>query len=84
MIEAEIMSGSAKGESVFISRIPMILSDYPFQFKRMQFPMELRFAMTINKTQRQTLKIAGINVREDCFSHGPFYVACSRVSMPAN
>jgi len=40
--------------------------------------------MTINKSQGQTLKIAGIDVREDCFSHGQFYVACSRVSMPTN
>ncbi|KAL4098678.1 hypothetical protein QTP88_023229 [Uroleucon formosanum] len=31
------MTGSAKGESVFIPRIPMIPSDYPFQFTRMQF-----------------------------------------------
>lgn len=84
VVEAEIMTGSAKGESVFIPRIPMIPSDYPFQFKRMQFPIKVCFAMTINKSQGQTLKIAGIDVREDCFSHGQFYVACSRVSMPGN
>lgn len=84
LIEAQIMTGSAKGESVFIPRIPMIPSDYPFQFKRMQFPVKVCFAMTINKSQGQTLKIAGIDVREDCFSHGQFYVACSRVSMPTN
>jgi len=84
LIEAQIMTGLAKGESVFIPRIPMIPSDYPFQFKRMQFPVKVCFAMTINKSQGQTLKIAGIDVREDCFSHGQFYVACSRVSMPTN
>jgi len=61
------MTGSAKGESVFIPRIPMIPSDYPFQFKRMQFPVKICFAMTIHKSQGQTLKIAGIDVREDCF-----------------
>jgi len=84
LIEAQIMTGFAKGESVFIPRIPMIPSDYPFQFKRMQFPVKVCFAMTINKSQGQTLKIAGIDVREDCFSYGQFYVACSRVSMPTN
>ncbi|KAF0752503.1 piggyBac transposable element-derived protein 4-like [Aphis craccivora] len=40
--------------------------------------------MTINKSQGQTLKIAGIDVREYCFSHGQFYVACFKVSMPTN
>ncbi|KAL4143377.1 hypothetical protein QTP88_005714 [Uroleucon formosanum] len=79
LIEAQIMTGSAKGESVVIPRIPMIPSDYPFQFKRIQFPVKVCFAMTINKSQGQTLKIAGIEVREDCFSHGQFYVVCSRV-----
>ncbi|KAL4084701.1 hypothetical protein QTP88_027625 [Uroleucon formosanum] len=34
------MTGSAKGESVFIPRIPMIPSDYPFQFKRIQFSVK--------------------------------------------
>ncbi|KAL4098553.1 hypothetical protein QTP88_023139 [Uroleucon formosanum] len=51
LIEALIMTGSAKGKSVFIPRIPMIPSDYPFQFKRMQFPVKVCFAMTINKSQ---------------------------------
>lgn len=61
------MARSAKGESVFIPRIPMITSDYPFQFKRMQFPVKLCFVMTINKAQGQTLKIARINGREGTF-----------------
>ncbi|XP_022175138.1 uncharacterized protein LOC111037081 [Myzus persicae] len=34
--EAQIITGSAKDESVFIPRIPMTPSDYKFQFKRMQ------------------------------------------------
>jgi len=38
------------------------------------------FAMTINKSPGQTLKIAGVDLREDRISHGQFYVACSRVS----
>jgi len=84
LIEAQIMTGSAKDESVFIPRIPIIPSDYPFQFKRMQFPVKVCFAMTINKSQGQTLKTVGIDLREDCFTHGQFYVACSRVSTPTS
>ena len=40
--------------------------------------------MTINKSQGQTLRHAGIWLRGDVFSHGQLYVACSRVSSPEN
>ncbi|XP_067120494.1 ATP-dependent DNA helicase pif1-like [Centruroides vittatus] len=80
VVEATIITGCNVGESVFIQRIPLIPTDYPFQFKRLQFPVKLCFAMTINKAEGQTLKKAGIDLRENCFSHGQFYVACSRVS----
>ncbi|XP_039602247.1 uncharacterized protein LOC120524463 [Polypterus senegalus] len=60
IIEASILTGCAKGEKVFIPRIPMISSnDYPFQFKRLQFPIKLCFALTINKAQGQTFSLAG-------------------------
>jgi hypothetical protein len=38
---------------------------YHFQFKRLQFPVKLCFAMTINKSQGQTLKMVGVDLRED-------------------
>lgn len=82
IVEATILTGCAKGETVFIPRIPLIPNDIPFEFKRLQFPVKVCFAMTINKSQGQTLKFAGIDLREHCFSHGQFYVACSRVSSP--
>ena len=53
VIEARIMTGCAKGEDVFIPRIPLIPTDVPYQFKRLQFPIRLSFAMTINKAQGQ-------------------------------
>lgn len=84
VIEATVFTGCARGESVFIPRIPLIPSEYPFDFKRLQFPLKVCFAMTINKSQGQSLKVAGIDLREDCFSHGQFYVACSRVSSPSS
>ncbi|XP_067131955.1 uncharacterized protein [Centruroides vittatus] len=82
IVEATILTGCAKGETVFIPRIPLIPNDIPFEFKRLQFPLKVCFAMTINKSQGQTLKFADIDLREHCFSHGQFYVACSRVSSP--
>lgn len=62
----------------------MITSDYPFEFKRLQFPIKLCFAMTINKAQGQTLKITGIDNTDPCFTHGQFCAACSRISSASN
>ncbi|UYV64168.1 hypothetical protein LAZ67_2006908 [Cordylochernes scorpioides] len=38
VIETTIISGKYKGEDVLIPRIPMIPTDLPFTFKRLQFP----------------------------------------------
>ena len=61
----------------------MIPTDMPFEFKRLQFPIRLAFAMTINKSQGQSLKVCGLNLEHSCFSHGQLYVACSRVGRPS-
>ena len=84
VIEATIITGTGKGEQVFIPRIPILPSDLPFEFRRLQFPVRLSFCMTINKAQGQTLKVAGLNLETPCFSHGQLYVGCSRVSSPNN
>ncbi|XP_076273146.1 uncharacterized protein LOC143204485 [Rhynchophorus ferrugineus] len=84
VIEATILKGKYKGEDVLIPRIPMIPTDVPFEFKRLQFPVRLAFAMTINKSQGQTLSVCGINLENPCFSHGQLYVACSRVGKPSD
>ena len=84
VIEATIRTRSAKGEDVFLPRIPMIQSDMPFEFRRLQFPIRLAFAMSINKAQGQSLKVAGVNLAAPCFSHGQLYVACSRVGTGKN
>ena len=84
VIEATILTGKGKGEDVFIPRIPIIPTDMPFSFKRLQFPIRLAFSMTINKSQSQSIKNTGINLEYPCFSHGQLYVACSRVGSPNN
>lgn len=83
LIEATILKGKFKGEDVFIPRIPMIPQDLPFDFKRLQFPVRLAFAMTINKAQGQSLALCGIDLEFPCFSHGQLYVSCSRVGKPS-
>jgi ATP-dependent DNA helicase PIF1 len=84
VIEATIMTGCAKGEDVFIPKIPLLPSDMPFAFTRFQFPVRLAFVMFINKTLGQSLKVAGVNLEIPCFSHGQLYVACSRVGTGNN
>ncbi|GFW04600.1 ATP-dependent DNA helicase [Trichonephila clavipes] len=69
VIKAAILTGKYEGEVVFIPRIPLIPSDYHFEFKRIQYPVTVCYAMTINKAQGQILKMAGIDLRNDCFSH---------------
>ena len=62
----------------------MIPTDMSFQFMRLQFPIRLAFAITINKAQGQSLELCGLCLHTDCSSHGQLYVACSRVGNPDN
>lgn len=84
IIEAKIITGCGKGEIVYISKIPIVPSDSPIHFRRLQFPIKLCFAMSINKSQGQTFKVVGINLIKPCFSHGQLYVALSRVGSKNN
>jgi ATP-dependent DNA helicase PIF1 len=84
VIEATILTECAKDEDVFIPRTPMVPTDMSFEFKRIQFPVGLIFAMSINKAQGQSLNVAGINLETLCFSHGQLCVACSRLGTGRN
>ena len=83
VIEATILTGAYSGEDVLLPRIPLIPNDAPVEFKRLQFPVKLAFAMTINKAQGQSLQLCGLHLKNPCFSHGQLYVACSRVGRPS-
>ena len=84
IIEAVILAGPSKAEHAYIPRIPPIPSDLPFQFRRLQFPVKLSLATTINKSQGQTLKVVGLHLQEPVFSHGQLNVGCSRVGQSSN
>ncbi|GBN61440.1 hypothetical protein AVEN_1733-1, partial [Araneus ventricosus] len=78
IIEATILTGPFEGEHVLIPRIPLIPTDLPFSFQRLQFPLRLAFAITINKAQGQSLRVTGLDLTDECFSHGQLYVGMSR------
>jgi ATP-dependent DNA helicase PIF1 len=61
VIEAFILNGKFQAENILLPRIPIIPTDVPIQFKRLQFPIRLAFAMTINKLKGQTMSICGLN-----------------------
>ena len=76
--------GMSNGVRVIVKRMfnlflhVQLLTDLPFRLRRVQFPIRLAYAITINKSQGQTFDKVGIFLNKPCFAHGQLYVAFSR------
>jgi len=62
VLECVILTGAMKGQTLFVPRIPITMDEsyWPWPWIRKQFPVQLAFAMTINKAQGQTLQRCGL------------------------
>lgn len=80
VLECCILGGQWAGNVVYIPRISIKPSaeDIPVPLSHRQFPVHLAFAMTINKSQGQSVMHVGLDLRIPVFSHGQLYVALSR------
>ena len=76
LLECSITGGEFNNRKVLIPRISFKPKDkeFTFDWSRRQFPVRVCFAMTINKSQGQTLQTVGIWLN-DCWS-----TVCGRVT----
>lgn len=86
LLEVEIVSGDRRGEFHYLPRIIQVIKNVklPFTLSRVQYPLQPSFAMTVHKSQGQTLDVVGIYFTRRAWAHGLLYVAVSRVRRAAD
>ena len=84
LLRCKILGGDHGGREVLIPRILLRPQDtrQPCEWQRLQFPLKVAYAMTISKSQGQSLDRAGIYLWSPVFTHGQLYVASSRTGSP--
>jgi hypothetical protein len=69
-IDCEVLTGTERNKKILIPRINLTYSGtiLSFNFQRSQFPIIAAFAMTINKSQKQTFEKIAILLRQPVFN----------------
>jgi ATP-dependent DNA helicase PIF1 len=75
-----------RNKTLILPRIPTRYGgqSFPFELTRLQFPIKIAFALTINRAQGQSAKRCGILLPKNIWTHGQIYVAFSRCGNPDN
>jgi hypothetical protein len=80
----KIQTGIHAGRVILLPRCSCHVSrensGLPFDFTRVQFPLIPAYAVSVHKSQGQSLCRIGIIVDRDSFAHGQVYTALSRTS----
>lgn len=83
-IQVRLLSGPGERKIIMLPRCNFSIleakSGLPFTFARWQFPIVCAYAVTIHKSQGQSLNRIGLFIEADAFVHGLIYVALSRVA----
>jgi ATP-dependent DNA helicase PIF1 len=79
VLEGHILGGEHDGKPVFIPHITLYSckSDPTIILACHQFPVHLSFAMTINKSQEQSVRHVGIGLHTPVVTYGQLYVTLS-------
>jgi ATP-dependent DNA helicase PIF1 len=88
VLQVILIGGDHDGEIALIPRISLTpsinTSSFAFKLRRRQYPLHLAFAMSVHRSQGQTVEHVGLDLRTAVFSHGQLYVALSRTTSPEN
>lgn len=80
-IKAHIITRLNIESRVFIPRMFLINEGKcSFMIKQRQIPLRSGYIMTINKSQRKSLKMDGVFLKEQVFTYDKLYVVVSRVN----
>ena len=81
-MEVAIMGKRVDGKVCLLPRIKLTTSEeeLPFILQQTRFPICLCYAITVNKSQDQSLEYVGIHLYTLALTHGQLYVALSRVT----
>lgn len=83
ILEATVANGVTIVSTVLITRITLQPTDRDFTFiwHPKQFSVRLSFAMTVNKSRGQSLRLVAAFLQDEGFEHGQLYFSVSQTGL---